>query len=240
MRRFKQFLPVLGTLLVLALGAAMPRLALLAMDGRMEQETTQLTNTGISLTLTQEADLFRALALFGGSHTQVELPEGARMTAREAEDAAAEVLAQIRAWSMVYTDLQAVPVLLTSRDAPGLSGVFWRVIWHGPTGAQETLWLDDQTGQMVAFAGAVSGSSTVWVEDRETAVEEFLIFPQAVWNAAEFCRVHYPVDEVKLGRETDGWADGNFRLTLLRTRDGVQETAAVRLRLREGKLDFNV
>ena len=63
MRRFKQFLPVLGTLLVLALGAAMPRLALLAMDGRMEQETTQLTNTGISLTLTQEADLFRALAL---------------------------------------------------------------------------------------------------------------------------------------------------------------------------------
>ncbi len=240
MRRFKQFLPVLGTLLVLALGAAMPRLALLAMDGRMEQETTQLTNTGISLTLTQEADLFRALALFGGSHTQVELPEGARMTAREAEDAAAEVLAQIRAWSMVYTDLQAVPVLLTSRDAPGLSGVFWRVIWRGPDGAQETLWLDDQTGQMVAFAGAVSGSSTVWVEDRETAVEEFLIFPQAVWNAAEFCRVHYPVDEVKLGRETDGWADGNFQLTLLRTRDGVEETAAIRLSLREGKLNFNI
>ena len=69
---------------------------------------------------------------------------------------------------------------------------------------RETLWLDDQTGQMVAFTELADGPGTLVVEEKEAGVEEFLIFPEAVWNAAEFCRVHYPVDEVKLARETEG------------------------------------
>lgn len=240
MKRFARFFPVLCTLLVLGLGAAMPSLAALALDGRLEQEITQMDNTGITLPLAQEEDFFRTLALFGGSHSQVELSTGARMTAAEAQDAAAEALAGLRHWGTVYTDLHAAPVLLTSRDAPGLSGVFWHVSWYVPSGAQETLWLDDQTGQLVAFAGEVAGSAAVLVEDRETAVEESSIYPEVVLAAAEFCRLHYPVDEVMLARETDDWGDGDFRLTLVRTRGGAQETASIRLRLWEGKLDFNV
>ena len=69
-------LPVLLTVLVVAVGACIPLFASAALDRQLEHETKRWEDTSVSLVLSQEGDFFQTLELFRSDHSQVELSEG--------------------------------------------------------------------------------------------------------------------------------------------------------------------
>lgn len=235
MKKLFKAVPVLCTLLLLGLGAWMPGLAAVAFDWQLATDRKILENQNISLTLTQEADFFQTLELFRGGHSLVELTEGFRMTGQEVETVAQEV----RQALMVFAADEAFgtplvrPMLLTSNEVPGLSGVFWLCIWGSEESPESpgVLWLDDQSGLMVYYSGPVGWSSL-----SSTGI----VFEEGAMQASEYCRQRYPVKNVELALESDSAINGTYSLTLLRERDGQEESLKIPLRLREGWLDFNV
>lgn len=193
MRRAVRFLPVLCTLLLVGLGAGMPRLAALALDRGLAREVSRREAPSVSLELLQDADFFHTLELFQRRTSQIELSEGYRMTAEEAVQAAQAVLAELGAGGPADTAPEAIPYLFSDADTQNTSGVFWRCIWDG--GAEEEdqlLWLDDQTGLMVGFQGFFH---------RTVKEEKYAVFQEPASAVAEYCRRNYPVETVKLALE---------------------------------------
>lgn len=251
MKRFFQAVPILCTLLLVGLGAFMPRIASLALDRQLAHDVALLENQSISLALEQGADFFQTLELFRSVTSQVELSEGYRMKLADAEAAAVEIRMRLAASSAAYESPEVTPVLITSKSIPGLSGVFWRCIWRdtfndapntsagaqavlGPedqsgAGVQEVLWLDDQSGEMVSFFGLVEWSSLSAPDS---------LFPQAL-DVAEYCRQSYPVDTVKLALTNEDKPDGQFTLTLIKSQDGHEEQYVIPVCIADKWLYFN-
>ena len=229
MRRLARVLPVLCTLLLLGLGASMPRLASLALDRRLEREITRLDDPTVSLELTQGPDYFQALALARTQSTMIQLTEGRRMTQEEAVAAALELLQALALDGGVYTIDQAMPVLLSSRDVPGLTGVFWQCIFLDGKGRGSFILLDDQSGLPVSFTLPAGAATVSYVSGG---------FAEAAMDAAEYCRIHFPVSTVKLAAAGDGT---NYTLTLYREEagEGLDTSAVIQLYLDDGWLSFN-
>lgn len=237
MKRFFQVAPILCTLLLVGLGAFMPRIASLTLDRRLENDVVLLENQSISLALEQGADFFQTLELFGSVTSQVELSGGNRMMPVDAKAAAVEALMSFAASDVTYGSLEVTPVLITSKSIPGLSGIFWRCVWSGTTGdrpeesigLEKVLWLDDQSGKMVSFSGLVEWSSLSAPNS---------LFPQLAVDVAEYCRQYYPVDTVKLAlTEEDDL--GLFTITLMKGQNGQVETYSIPMRITDGWLFFN-
>lgn len=242
MKRNAGRIPIICTLLLLGLGFQMPRLAAAVFDHRLAGEVTPMENAGVSLTLAQEADFFQTLALFAEAPTQIVLQEGYRMTAETAQDAAVNIMAALGNADAAKVSPEVMPLLLSSRSTPGLSGVFWRCQWDGKDGDQEALWLDDQSGRMVSARyralprTSVSGSAmAVSTDEIQMAAERILAY----------CREHYPVSTVGLATadtsaQTQGDGNGeSYLMTLVRERDGEAETFSLSLDLYENWLYFS-
>lgn len=154
MRILKKTLPVLGTLVLLCLGAAMPDLVSLALDRHLEQAVATRADNAASLSLSRPLELPEAMALVNGSHTEIELEGSYQMNAEEALGAASTAVNTLKAAGIVLPALSeptVTAVLITARERPELSGIFWRCVW-GDSG-ENLLWLDDGIGRMVAFRG---------------------------------------------------------------------------------------
>lgn len=198
MKRFFQAMPILCTLLLVGLGAFMPRIASLALDRQLKTDVAVLENKSISLALEQEADFFRTLELFSSGTSQVELSEGYYMKLADAQAAAAAARIQLTGSGAADKAFEVTPMLITSRSTPGLSGIFWQCVWSstftnttGESSAiKEVLWLDDQSGRVVSFSGLADWSGLSAYDS---------LFPQSAVDVAEYFRQHYPVDTVKLG-----------------------------------------
>lgn len=233
MKRFFQAVPIFCTLLLVGVGAFMPRLASLAQDQQLENHVSLLNNQSISLALEQETDFLQTLKLFGSVTSQVELSVGNRMKSADAEAAAVEALMSFAAPDVTYGSLEVTPMLLTSKSIPGLSGIFWRCVWSDTTIKQpeesirldNVLWLDDQSGKMVSFSGVAdwSGLSTP---------------PQLAVDVAEYCRQSYPVDTVKLAL-TDEDDLGLFSITVTKSQNGRDVSLVIPMRFLDGWLFFN-
>lgn len=229
MKQLNRIGPVLGTLLLLALGANMPRLASAALDHSLGQELIQRENGSASLALATKTDFFQTLQIFQSRYAQVELPEGYHLTAQEAEAAAIEAVLELGMSGTVYETPEVTPVLLTSKEGADLSGVFWHCAWVGTDGAPEVLWLDDQSGTMVSFQLKVGSTMTYVSKD---------IVPDEVVETAEFCRLNYPVDNAILAFETAGKTDSYYKLTLTQEEEALNHTLF--LRWSPGWLYFNI
>lgn len=232
MRRNLHIFPLLCTLLLVVTGAALPRITALGLDSRLLKETTRWEDPHVTLVLSRELDFFQTLALFAAPQSQIDLTEGRVMTAQQARDAAVEILEELGAAGMVYTDPSVTPVLIADKEDPGLSGVFWRCVWTGDDGKQETLWLDDGSGQMAALQARV-GLPTVYAKSQEE-------FQEPALALAEFCRKYYPVDEVKLALNPVSEAYSDYTLVLLKGGEDSGGTCSIPLRLRGGWLYFNL
>lgn len=237
MKRLFQAVPFLCTLLLIGLGAFMPRLASLALDRQLENNVVLLENQSISLTLEQGTDFFETLELFSSVASQVELSGGYRMKPEDAEAAAVEARMHFEASGAADEGPKVTPVLITSRSTPGLSGIFWRCVWSDPSAngqevsirLEEVLWLDDQSGNMVSFSGQVEWSSLSVPNSS---------FPQSAVDVAEYCRQSYPVDTVKLAL-TDEDTPELFTISLTKSRNGQVETYSIPIRIADGWLFFN-
>lgn len=228
---------VLCTMLLLLLGLLMPRFAAMAFDDQLEKDLIKREDTNPSLSLTRETDFFQTLDLFQNDHSQVELSEGYNMTADDVKAASMEILLSLGDSSRVLPAPEVTPLLFTSRYTPSTSGVFWRCIWkeEGPeesANSYEVLWMDDQTGQAVAFMGQVGWASLSAPNSS---------FPKAVMVLAEFCRLNYPVDSVKLTPlESAEGASEIYSVNLLRNNGELVESFSIPLRLRENWIYFNL
>lgn len=238
MKRFFQAIPIFCTLLLVVLGAFLPRIASLALDRQLENDVSLLENQSISLAFEQGADFFQTLELFGSAASQVELSEGYRMKLADAEAAAVEVRMHLAASGAAVEGPKVTPVLITSRSTPGLSGIFWRCVWSdasadqlaGSIRLEEVLWLDDQSGRLVSFSGLVELSSLSTPNS---------LFPQSAVDAAEYCRQYYPVDTAKLALTDENDPDGQFTITLTKGQNGQDETYTIPMRIADGWLFFN-
>ena len=244
MKQILRATAIICVLLLLGLGAVMPRLASRFLDHQLESERIRLENQSFSLQLVQEVDFFQTLALLRGTNTQVELSEGYRMTEAEVTAAVLVAIAELYAVGIAHGIPDVTPILLTSRDTPGLSGVFWYCEWRDEDQMKEFMWLDDQSGQVVAFRLRVEQANLA--TDGEN-------FPVTVWIAAEYCLTHYPIDTTDLSHavayaEGNTSADsvdgaestGNYTITLFREREGLEERCLIPVILLDNWLSFNL
>lgn len=189
MRRIFQFFPILCTLLLVAFGFGMPRLAALALDRGLEREVTRLEDPAVTLDLFQDADFFHTLELFQSRRSQIQLDEGYQMTEEEAAQASQRIMAALGAWGSVDSAPIVTPYLVSSATARITSGVFWLCLWNSQEGERQVLWLDDQTGLMVAFQG---GFPAVMEEYK------YAIYREPAYAVAEYCRLYYPAEHIQL------------------------------------------
>ncbi len=230
MRLMKKALPLVCTLLLLALGFSMPRLAALLMDQQLEADKTQLKQSNISFTLAQEADIFQTLTRFTEGHVQVILSEGYRMTAKEVTDAAIRARAATLNTTGYVEAPRVTPILLSSRYDPSTSAVFWKCVWWDTSSQQVILWLDDQSGQMVSLTGRAPPNTLSTANTK---------FPPVVTNLAEYCRLNYPVDSVKLSIDGATVKEARYTILMTKTKNGQEETHAVSILLANNMLYFN-
>ena len=233
---------ILFTLLLLMSSAFMPPLAFFILDHQLENEMMQKENADVSLVLSQNLDFFRALDLFRNQQSQIELTEGYRMTE---EDVSASAHAMILFFGNVYSAPEVTPVLITSQESIGLSGVYWRCVWRDTAGGQEILWLDVQSGQMVGFQGRVMVSSRA--VDDEAKGNYLVIYEELLSVMVDFCRAYYPVDDVDLTdqslatfTQSDDPVLDNKEIILTRKQDDLVETYRISVRLRGDLLYFNL
>lgn len=231
-KKLRNILALCCTLLLLAFGVLMPRLTSSVLDRRLAQEVLQRENAAVSLVLAQELDFLQALALFSAQTTQVELSGGSRMTAEEAAAAAIDALLELPTATAVFAAPEATPYLVTDRDVPGRSAVFWRCAWDGDDG-KEVLWLDDQTGRMVAYQGRTGMSKSFAVPSDGTV-------PEAVSKIVDYCRKYYPVQDASVEAAEQ---DGAYRVLLVeagKQGESAALTYTIPLRLWDNWIYFNL
>jgi len=231
-RRLSALAAVLAALGVLVLGFCLPRIVSGALDRQLTGERRELAIQEVSLSRPGEADIYDLLRLMGGEHTQVALSQGENMTAEEAVRRAEELLyVQVldiwRPSTKNFTGIQAEPFLVTSREAPQLSGIFWRCTWTDPHEQQGTLFLEDGDGRLVSFRVYVP---PVWQKDMEPITED--VVTGIYYYFHEFFQADVPSRQElpNFAKEDECWIP-------LRWQDGEQYEAALRL---EGEwLSFN-
>ena len=219
MRRLAQVFPVLCTLVLLGLGLNLPRLTSALLDGRLEREVVRREDVHASLALSGDTDFFQTLELFASSHSQVSLEAGYGMTGQQAQAAALDVIQELALNGRVYVAPEVTPMLLTSTDTPGLSGVFWRCVWGGGAGPHETLWLDDQSGNLVALQGRVGPPAYIATVKSP--------FPEEAVYLASYCQTHYDADVISM--DVVDVSRGDYTIVLLRD-SGAEQSVSLRLR----------
>lgn len=256
MKKAAHIVPVLLTVLLVAVGAGIPLIASSFVDRQLEHETKQWEDTSVSLVLSQEGDFFQTLELFrSDDHSQVELSEGESMTAEEAMKAAAGAAVQLELTVPAQEELSVTPMLFASSGTPVSSGIFWYCMWSDGD-SQTVLWIDDQSGRVVAFDGWV-GPSELYAVDSP--------FHEAVFSVLEYCQTQYPIDSLEYdldqatGKEDGATAlDGeavvegeateanvyqrfaSYTVILSRSVDGLSEECALPLILDGERIYFNL
>lgn len=241
-------LPVLLTVLVVAVGACIPLFASAALDRQLEHETKRWEDTSVSLVLSQEGDFFQTLELFRSDHSQVELSEGEAMNAEKAQEAARYAAALLALGIPMEEEPSVVPMLFASSGAPVSSGIFWCCTW-GEKDKQAQLWIDDQSGRMVALESPISPSE-VYASDSP--------FHEAAFNVLEYCQTQYPIDSLDYEISQDAAGDetvastedavsvsktgrfAQYLVTLSRTVDGRTESCPVPMMIDGERLFFNL
>lgn len=217
MRPMKTIAAAAAMALALGVGALLPQAAFLVGDRRLAQEVTRREDVRISLVMAEGRTVFESMALLRAPHTEVELSEGNKLTAEQAADAAMEALtAFVLERGAVPTSkaAKAVPVLVTSRDDPAQSGIFWRCSWGEWYAAVEyaspwtcLVWIDDETGKMVGSQG-LQWYSPATLDSAEA------YSTQMVEYVSLFCQEYYDLAVSPSYDERELIQNGRFSVTL--------------------------
>lgn len=193
--RGKRLLLPLCTLLMLALGCVLPRLSAIAQDQRLVREVIEREEPQIALTLENPGVLLETMALMEQPHTELRLSEGGRMTKVEAQDSAAALREKLAGLGLVGSTPAGPPesevLLIASREEKVHTAILWRCFWR-EDGDSFILWLDDESGKLVAFQGVLNGgASAVAMKGRADTLS----------LVAEFCRSYY--GDYEVGKPVD-------------------------------------
>ena len=213
MKRLNKFLLPLFTLLLAAMGAAMPFAASYMQDVRQSDPEIRSFDS-FSLTLRQESDLGRTLALVSGSDYYIEenaeAEADARMTRLEALSAAEELLKELIQYGLLDSAVTSLPTIwpqeLHANDG-SVSIPTWTMEWNLPD-AGDTLyvWMDDATGKAFLISLPSERYSNKYV---------YNVSSEAIYASAENWRAFledYYGTEVQLAWEA--WFDYSARFSL--------------------------
>lgn len=222
MRRLKNVLLVLFTLLLVAAGAAMPAAVSYIQDSYGPSLEESRSFDSFSLTLREEADLGRTLKLIAESDYYVEearASEAAGLSEGQALDAAQAVLTELAKHGLLDRLPQELstpdvwPQTLISKD--GTAEIpMWSVSWRG---GPECLWLDDAAGKAVMISMGCPSYSSKYVFN----VDSEPIYAQAE-NWRQFLEDHYGTEVQIAGEE---WFDTSVRFNLTFLLGGEREQA---------------
>lgn len=211
MRRLKNALLVLLTLLLVAVGAVMPEAVSYIQDSYSPGLEESRSFDSFSLTLREETDLGRTLQLIAGSDYYVEEAQASEHTSLsegQALDAAQEVLTELVRHGLLewlpeeLSTPDVWPQTLVSED--GADAIpMWSVSWHN---SPEYIWLDDAAGKAVMITVSCPSYSSKYVFN----VDSEPIFAQAE-NWRLFLEDYYGA-EVQITDEE--WFDKAVRFTL--------------------------
>ena len=231
MKRIGTVAAIACTLALVFLGAAMPNLATRALDHRLEKKTIERTTTAPSLTYGSEPDYLQALELFASAHSQITLSEGVYMTEDEARAAAESLLDHLQVDRLPPPDLVATPLLATSNDAGGVSGVYWVCTWEYADGVSGLIWLDDATGMAVAFELYSNNSTLAYLDDG---------LPEHVELVLSYLRRSETVDVAEAVSRIDDPLLCEYTISLKRTEGGEKISCEAPLCAGDSWLSFNL
>lgn len=197
MKKVRNILLLLVTLLLTVAGAAMPYLASRAQDARVAQSDVIRALDAVSLTLWEPTEIGSVLQMAaGGDTTETYWPGETRMTAGEAAAAVQAAAEQLQAAGLLESwpteDVEMVPVLMVSGDGE-ISAVIWE--YREPYVGVYAL-LDDGSGKLVGIQGFSPRLDWVLRYDVETGGERIVVEDQPRLQArlegwADFCRDYY-------------------------------------------------
>lgn len=213
MKRLKRWALVLVTLTLAAVGAVMPFAVSWVQDARQTDPEIRSFDS-FSLTLRQESDLGRTLALVSGSDYYIEenadAEEDTRMTRVEALSAAEELLKELIQYGLLDTAVSSLPTIWSQTlhaNDESVSIPTWTMQWNLPD-AGDTLyvWMDDATGKAFLISLPSERYSNKYVYN----VSSEVIYASAEnWRA--FLEDYYGT-EVQLADEE--WFDYSARFSL--------------------------
>lgn len=155
MRKMKNSILLLLTLLVIAVGAYLPRIIAAAQDGKTMDKVSFDTVRPVQLEIRKDIPSLGKLALLNRLDRVIEIPqEATSMTPEEAEKAAYAALEPyLEAGIMDSFETQIYeirPLLGQTSDDPGLNSIFWDVtILSDPDVYFLSLAIDDATGRLL-------------------------------------------------------------------------------------------
>lgn len=250
MKRILNIIPIPCILILLVLCVYMPQFTSMVFDYKLEEKIVQRENTYISLQLLQTSDFFQILETFNSKQFQIELTEGYQMTSEEVENIALEIMGKLAISGLIYSDPPKVtPVLVANKDIPEMSGVFWYCIWSEASDINEVsqndvLWIDDKSGQMVSLQQRIKVSHKIMKNTDTLEIVQFvesdgMLFHKTALMLAEFCRLYYPVDDVKLTLEKERDNFSRYTLTLIRNNNNQDDTYEIPIRFQDNWIYFN-
>lgn len=209
MRRLKNALLVLFTLLLVAVGAAMPFAASYLQDARQTGSESRSFDS-FSLTLREEADLGRTLELIAGSDYYIaegEEAADARMTKADVLTAAEELMKMLTQYGLAEHTTSSLPRIwpqtLCANDG-SFSIPTWTLQWDAPDSLY--VLMDDASGKAFLLSLPCMGYSEKYLAKNGTEP----IYAQAEnWRA--FLEDYYGT-EVQLADEE--WFDASARFAL--------------------------
>ena len=209
MRRLKNALLVLVTLLLVAAGAAMPFAASYLQDARQTGSETRSFDS-FRLTLRQEADLGRTLKLIAGSDYYIAEDEesaDARMTRADVLTAVEELMKMLIQYGLVEHTTSSLPKIwpqtLCANDG-SVSIPTWALQWDMP--ANLYVLMDDASGKAFLITLSCMGYSEKYLAKNGA---EPIIAQAENWRA--FLEEYYGT-EVRLADEE--WFDSSARFAL--------------------------
>ena len=164
MRILRKSIPFLCILLLFGLGISLPNIGAWLIDHQLEQEVTTQEDHMDALALSQPLSLTETLLLMAGSRTAIEVEDNYKMTPEEVAKSVADALMELESVGIVMpaaNNMEMTPMLLTSKTETGLSGIFWHCTWKDSDVEENSIWLDDMTGLMVAFRGNVGETELI-------------------------------------------------------------------------------
>ena len=244
MKAVLRIVPVLLTVLFVAVGASIPLVSSLIVDRQLDSETKRWDDVSVSLVLSQDSDITQTLELFRSDRSQVRLTEGENLSAQDAMGAAMKAASALSLAAPAQEDMSATPTLFASSGSSVSSCIFWCCEW-GEGEQRSVLWIDDRTGLMVAFDG--------WVGPSELYAAESP-FHEAVFSVLEYCQAQYPIDSVEYeydsalveNESSSAFVDAaydrfvSYVVVLSRTVDGRVDECALPLLLDGERLSFNI
>lgn len=232
MKRMASVAAVLCTAALVALGAALPGLAVNALDRQLERESTERDNGAAALALGETADLLQMLDLFGSSPSEVELAEGVRLDEEGALQAAEELIDAVGAKPFAPDSAHASPVLITGTSTGAPSGIVWICTGNQSAGdAQESVWIDDASGKAVAFFLQTGNTTLVVSEDG---------LPEEIESLLSYYRENGEIDSAEASIGLYDELSSEYAIELKRTDENTAASYTAPALLMEGTLLFNL